>query len=82
MGIPFLEVDEAETDDVIAGYVYRYGQDMQIIISSWDSDFFQFISENVRVLRYRGKNTVICDNGWVENKFFIPPRLYADFKAL
>lgn len=25
---------------------------------------------------------VICDNEWVENKCFIPPRLYADFKAL
>ncbi len=82
MGIRFCEVDEGETDDVIAGYAYKYGQDMDVIISSWDSDFFQLISENIKVLRYRGKESVICDKEYIENKFAIEPSLYADFKAL
>lgn len=52
------------------------------VISSWDSDFFQLISENVRVLRYRGKNTVLCDEEFIESKFEIAPAQYADFKSL
>ena len=32
----------------------------EVIISSFDSDFFQLITDKVSVLRYRGKNTVIC----------------------
>lgn len=82
MGIPFCEVKDAEADDVIASYVYKYGSDMQIILSSWDSDFFQLISPNVSVLRYRGKETVIFDIEFLENKFGISPALYADFKSL
>lgn len=82
MGIKHCEIEDVETDDVIASYVYKYGKDMQIVISSWDSDFFQLISDNVKVLRYRGKNTVVCDKEFVENKFGIKPELYADFKSL
>jgi len=82
MGIKFCEVADVETDDVIASYVYRYGEAVEIVISSWDSDFFQLINDNVKVLRYRGKNTVICDTGFVEDKFGIKPESYADFKAL
>lgn len=82
MGIRFYEVDDAETDDVIASYTYKYGQMMQIVISSWDSDFFQLISDSVNVIRYRGKNTIICDTAYVENRFAVKPALFADFKAL
>lgn len=82
MGIPFIEVDEVEVDDVIASYAYKYGNDMQIVISSWDSDFFQLISEHVKVLRYRGKSTIVCDSEFMQDKFGIMPEVYADFKAL
>lgn len=82
MGIRHCEIEDVETDDVIASYVYKYGQKMQIIVSSWDSDFFQLISENVKVLRYRGKNTVVCDTEFVGRKFCIKPEIYADFKAM
>ncbi len=82
MGIKFCETDDAETDDVIAGYSYQYGKEMQIMISSWDSDFFQLVSDNVSVIRYRGKNTYFCDTAYVENRFMVKPALYSDFKAL
>lgn len=82
MGIRFCETTDVEADDVIAGYAHRYGDEMEVVIASWDSDFFQLISEHVSILRYRGKNTMLCDTEFVERKFSVTPALYADFKAL
>lgn len=82
MNIKYTEVQELETDDIIAGYAYICGEQMSVIIASFDSDFFQLINENVNVLRYRGKNTVICDPEYIKEKLGIPPSRYADFKSL
>lgn len=83
MKIKHMEITElVEADDVISSYVFKYRKDMQIVISSFDSDFFQLIDENVSILRYRGKNTVICDIKYIQNKFSILPEQYADFKSL
>lgn len=82
MGIKHAETQDAETDDVIAGYVHNFDDKMQMVISSFDSDFFQLIGENVTVLRYRGDNTMICDADYIKEKFDIAPQQYADFKSL
>lgn len=82
MGIRFCETTDVEADDVIAGYAHRYGDEMEVVIASWDSDFFQLISEHVSILRYRGENTVICDAEFVKGKFGVAPAVYGDFKAL
>ena len=83
MNIKNIEITElVEADDVISSYVYKYGNDIKIVISSLDSDFFQLIGENVSLLRYRGKETVICDEQYIKDKFGILPEQYADFKAL
>lgn len=82
MGIKYFEEDEFEADDIIATYAYRYGENIKIMISSFDSDYFQLITDNVSVLRYRGKNTIICDKYYIEEKFGIIPEFFADFKAL
>ena len=82
MGIPFAETSCCEADDWIAGYARRYGGEMAVTVASQDSDFFQLIGEQVRILRYRGENSVICDRGYIREKFGIEPEQYADFKAL
>lgn len=82
LGIPYAETTVCETDDVIASYAFAYGKDRQIYISSFDSDFFQLVNENVRILRYRGENTAVCDEAYLKNKLGISPKLYADYKAL
>jgi DNA polymerase-1 len=82
LNIRYAEVRGFETDDVIASYALSYGQDMEIVISSFDSDFFQLINDNVKVLRYRGEMTVICDCEYIKNKLGIFPNQYADFKSL
>ncbi len=82
LGIAFAETTDCETDDWISGFVSRYGNENKIIISSFDSDFFQLISENVSILRYRGKNSCLCDSGYLLEKYGISPCQYADFKSL
>ena len=82
MGIPFCEVHGCECDDVIATYAKRFSEDFQVVISSFDSDYFQLISDNVRVLRYRGLFSIICDKEYVINRYGIAPEYYADWKSL
>ena len=82
LGVAHAEAVNCETDDIIASYVYTYGEKCEIIISSFDSDFFQLISERVSVLRYRGRNTLIFSEQTVREKFGIAPCRYADLKAM
>lgn len=82
LGIRHTEIADGEADDAIAAYVLTYGQEFDIVISSFDSDFFQLISPHVRVLRYRGTKTVLCDTAYIREKFGIRPDQYADFKCL
>ncbi|MCM1096492.1 MAG: flap endonuclease [bacterium] len=82
LNIKFAETETCETDDWVAGYALTYGQETEIIISSFDSDFFQLITGQVSVLRYRGDSTVICTPDYIKNKFHIEPEQYADFKSL
>ena len=82
LGICHRETDTCEVDDWIAGYAKRCGGRMDVVIASQDSDFFQLITERVSVLRYRGKNTVICDPAYIREKMGIVPAQYAAFKSL
>lgn len=80
--IRHAETTVCETDDWIAGYARRYGGDKEIVIASQDSDFFQLIADRVNVLRYRGKNSVLCDSNYIAEKLGIRPEQYADFKSM
>lgn len=82
MGIHFSEVHGCECDDVIASYAKRFGKELQVVISSFDSDYFQLITDNVRVVRYRGLSSVICDRRYVMERYEIVPEYYADWKSL
>ena len=84
LGIVHAETTDCETDDWIASYVNLYAgkAENEIVISSFDSDFFQLLSENVSILRYRGDNSVICTPAYLQEKFGIRPEQYADFKSL
>jgi DNA polymerase-1 len=82
MGIAHTETTDCETDDVLAAYAKAYGGECEVIICSQDSDFFQLISENVSVLRYRGEKSVKCDVAYMQEKFGIRPDQYAFFKSL
>lgn len=97
LGLCHAETTDCETDDWIAGYVKRYESKVgeqelseaesrdggcRIVISSFDSDFFQLISQNVSILRYRGEQTVQCTPEYLRERFGIVPSQYAAFKSL
>ena len=82
MGIIHTEAVSCEADDLIAGYALTYGKQTDMVISSFDSDFFQLLTDRVSILRYRGKDTVIWTPDSLKEKFGIVPAQYADFKSL
>lgn len=82
MKIRHFETIDCEADDLIACYAKKYAENIQIVISSLDSDFFQLISDEISVLRYRGEKTIICTPEYIREKFGIEPGQYADFKSL
>lgn len=82
LGIRHRETTDCEADDWMAGYAKRYGGEMEVVISSQDSDLFQLITERVHILRYRGEKTVICDPAYLQEKLGITPAQYAAYKSL
>jgi|GEM_PF-5513066 len=55
---------------------------MQIVISSFNSDFFQLINKNTFILRYKGKQTMILDPKNFYEKYGILPQYFADYKSM
>lgn len=82
LNIRYAEVTGGETDDAVAAYALTYGGEWEIVIASFDSDFFQLITDRVSVMRYRGDNSVLLDPAAIREKFGIEPAQYADFKSL
>lgn len=82
LGICHRETTDCEADDWMAAYARQYGLDREVVIASQDSDLFQLIGKNVRILRYRGEKTVICDRKYIIEKLGVEPSCYADFKSL
>ena len=82
IGIAHRETDNCETDDWIAGYALTYGDSAEVVICSFDSDYFQLITDRVSVLRYRGERSVVWTPEIVREKLGIEPGMYAAYKAL
>ena len=82
LGIKHCETTVCEADDWIAGYASKFGSEMDVVIVSQDSDFFQLITDKVSVLRYRGDRTVLCTPDYIQEKLGITPAQYAAYKSL
>lgn len=82
LGVKRAETTVCETDDWMAGYVHVYGKEMHVVISSFDSDYFQLLSEHVSVLRYRGVKTALFTPEVLIERLAVTPAQYADYKSL
>jgi DNA polymerase-1 len=51
MGIKHTEIRDAEVDDAIASYALTKDDDTEIFISSFDSDYFQLLRDDVKLIR-------------------------------
>lgn len=79
--IAHAETTDCESDDWIAGLALSDTY-KEMVICSFDSDLFQLINPRVTVLRYRGKESVLCDTAYIRQKLGIEPGQYAAFKSL
>ncbi len=82
LGICHFETTDTEADDVIASYALKYGKESEVVIASWDSDYFQLITKQIQVLRYRGKCSTMIDEGSLKEKLGVKACQYADYKAM
>jgi 5'-3' exonuclease len=84
LGITVVGAPECEADDVIGTLVAR--ATMPVDVVTGDRDLFQLVDDarGVRILyTARGMSRLeLVDEAWVEKKYGIPGRLYADFATL
>lgn len=81
--IPYFEVQNNEADDYIASIINNNKQkDIEFIIVSTDTDFFQLIDKNTYLYVPRGKKSILYDTQVFIDKYNILPSDYILYKAL
>lgn len=80
--IAYLEVENNETDDLIASIVSKPINEYQYIIVSTDSDFIQLVNNNVFLYVPRGKKSILYNREEVIKKYNVIPEKYVLFKSL
>lgn len=81
--IPYFEVQNNEADDYIASIIKRNKQkDIEFIIVSTDTDYFQLLDEDTYMYVPRGKKSVLYNIETFKEKFNIVPNDYVLYKSL
>ncbi|HEX4699396.1 MAG TPA: 5'-3' exonuclease [Actinomycetes bacterium] len=85
LGVPVFGVDGYEADDVIGTLATSSQRPVDVVTG--DRDLFQLVDDErgVRVLYVAARgvgNHDVVDEAWVEAKYGIPGRAYADFATL
>ena len=80
LGICHAETVCCETDDWMASYAKQLTG--EAVLASFDSDYFQLLSDRVSVLRYRGKESQCWTPETLREKLGVTPEQYAWFKAM
>ena len=75
-----------EADDVIASLADKFintSPKNKVFIASSDSDFFQLISNKVKIVQLKSKgNHLILDKGYIVSTFGVEPADYIELKSL
>jgi len=80
LNIKWIETEGIECDDYIAIISKKY--DGEVFISSTDTDFYQLIDDKIKIIRFRGKNTIFIDKGFIYDKYSVLPSDFALYKAI
>ena len=83
-GIPWIEHPQDEADDVIASLVHhvaRTDPGRTVLLHSRDRDFYQLITDTVRVLNTKCKPKILGPED-VEARFRVTPSQWSCFRAL
>lgn len=82
VGIDWIEIEDAEADDVIATLVH-HAPDRDIVIMSADRDFYQLLTDRVVVLNTaRRPGERFIGPKHVEAQYGVPPAFWCDRTAL
>lgn len=85
LGIPRVDMDGQEADDLIASYAEQAKADgWDVLVVTGDRDLFQLIDDRVKVLYTRRgiSDTVVMDQAAVKERYGIPPASYPMLAAL
>ena len=80
-----LRMEGYEADDLIATLTkLAVDQDWEVLIVTGDRDAFQLVGGPVRVVYTRRgiSDTVLADEGWIEERYGISPSQYVEYAAL
>lgn len=80
LNIRWIETEGIECDDYLAIISKKY--DGEVFISSTDTDFYQLVNDKIKIIKFRGKNTIFVDEKFIDEKFSILPSDFALYKAL
>ncbi len=81
MGLPLLQMDGIEADDVIATLATRARQaGLSTLISTGDKDMAQLVDEHITLINTM--NNTLLDREGVIKKFGVPPERITDYLAL
>jgi DNA polymerase-1 len=82
MGLPVLEREGYEADDVIGTLcALALAEGMEVVVVTADKDLFQLVRPGVRVLHTKKEDTLLDERG-VEELFGVPPQRVVDVLAL
>lgn len=81
MGMPLIEIEGVEADDVIGTFARQATeQGLDVIVSTGDKDMAQLVNQHVTLVNTMTET--VMDREGVEEKFGLPPELIIDFLAL
>lgn len=85
LGIPQVEVPGLEADDLIGMAASKFADSpdlKEVIIFSTDKDFYQCVSDKIRVHRVSKGTIEVVTPKKVLTEYGVPPKLFASYKAL
>ncbi len=85
LGIPQLQVEGYEADDVIASIARKAEEEgWDVLVVTGDRDAFQLVDDHVKVLYTRRgiSDTVLADARWVQERYGVDPEHYVEYAAL
>lgn len=82
LNIKYREIPNVEADDVIASYAMHYENKIKIVISSFDTDYYQLVDDDVIIYKYRGKKSQFITTDFILEKLKVHPSNYTDYKSL
>ncbi|HZE18503.1 MAG TPA: 5'-3' exonuclease H3TH domain-containing protein, partial [Candidatus Angelobacter sp.] len=85
LGVPIIEQEGVEADDILGTLAMdAAGAGMQVWILTSDKDFYQIVSDRIRLLspRARGESVETIDRAAVRARFGVDPEQMVDLLAL